>query len=222
MPTLLGEQAAGRKQPEHPYLYWENGEGRYAVLEKNWKLVVGGAGGGKNAKNAQEGKRKEAVVELFDLVERSDRIDEHRRKAARSRRTPSKPSRSRPHAEHVRHFHRSVEELPRDARRFVRTVIYVAQGDLRISFAMTGAHAQFIALLLAGVCIAGCNSEKEAPLKSFGSAPAIAPGDRKSAARAVVEEAIRAHGGKLLDEKSAGRVKVLTKGHISPTRATRF
>lgn len=63
VPTLLGEQAAGRSQPEHKYLYWENGDGRYAVLSGNWKLVVGGAnGGGKNAKNA-----KPASVELFDL-----------------------------------------------------------------------------------------------------------------------------------------------------------
>lgn len=69
LPTLLGEQAAGRKQAEHPYLYWENGEGRYAVLEKNWKLVIGGAGGGKNAKNAKNGKNadKGPSVELFDL-----------------------------------------------------------------------------------------------------------------------------------------------------------
>jgi arylsulfatase A-like enzyme len=66
VPTLLGEQAAGRTQPQHKYLYWENGEGRYAVLEENWKLVVGGANrGGRNAKAAKNAKG--SSIELFDL-----------------------------------------------------------------------------------------------------------------------------------------------------------
>lgn len=56
VPSLLGQT-----QPEHQYLYWENGDGRYAVLEKNWKLVVGGM-------PAKKGKGKpQATVELFDL-----------------------------------------------------------------------------------------------------------------------------------------------------------
>jgi len=38
VPTLLGEKAAGRKQEQHEYLYWEAGP-RRAVRRGNWKLI---------------------------------------------------------------------------------------------------------------------------------------------------------------------------------------
>jgi arylsulfatase A-like enzyme len=38
VPTLLGEKAAGRTQPQHLYLYWEDGPQR-AVRCGQWKLV---------------------------------------------------------------------------------------------------------------------------------------------------------------------------------------
>jgi arylsulfatase A-like enzyme len=52
VPTLLGEAAAGRKQPEHEYLYWELG-GKQAVRMGNWKAVSNKAGG---------------AIELYDLA----------------------------------------------------------------------------------------------------------------------------------------------------------
>ncbi len=36
LPTLLGQEAVGRKQKEHPYLYWEFGN-MMAVRMNNWK-----------------------------------------------------------------------------------------------------------------------------------------------------------------------------------------
>jgi arylsulfatase A-like enzyme len=43
LPTLLGEAAVGRSQPEHPIMYWENGHGkkkfRQAVRRGDWKAV---------------------------------------------------------------------------------------------------------------------------------------------------------------------------------------
>jgi len=38
VPELLGEEAAGRKQPQHEYLYWEL-SGQVAVRMKDWKAV---------------------------------------------------------------------------------------------------------------------------------------------------------------------------------------
>ena len=52
VPELLGEQAAGRKQPQHRYLYWEMGK-QTAVRMGDWKAVHKG-----NAK---------AAWELYDL-----------------------------------------------------------------------------------------------------------------------------------------------------------
>lgn len=43
VPTLLGEAAAGRKQPEHEYLYWEMGSGT-AIRQGDWRAVGGNAG----------------------------------------------------------------------------------------------------------------------------------------------------------------------------------
>ncbi len=39
VPTLLGEQVAGRKQPHHAFMYWEQDDAR-AVRMGNWKAVV--------------------------------------------------------------------------------------------------------------------------------------------------------------------------------------
>jgi arylsulfatase A-like enzyme len=52
VPTLLGEAAAGRKQPEHEYLYWEYG-GKQAVRLAHWKALRSKAG---------------APLELYDLA----------------------------------------------------------------------------------------------------------------------------------------------------------
>jgi hypothetical protein len=41
VPELLGEQAAGRKQPQHDYLYWEIG-GQTAVRMGQWKAIQPG------------------------------------------------------------------------------------------------------------------------------------------------------------------------------------
>jgi arylsulfatase A-like enzyme len=38
VPTLLGARAAGRDQPQHEYLYWED-SGSSAVRMKDWKAV---------------------------------------------------------------------------------------------------------------------------------------------------------------------------------------
>ncbi len=51
VPTLFGEKAAGRKQAQHKYLYWEIG-GQIAVREGDWKAI-------------QPGKNK--PWELYDL-----------------------------------------------------------------------------------------------------------------------------------------------------------
>jgi len=42
VPELLGEKAAGRKQPHHDYLYWEIGR-QTAVRMKHWKAIRPGA-----------------------------------------------------------------------------------------------------------------------------------------------------------------------------------
>lgn len=51
VPTLLGEKAAGRKQAQHAYLYWEDGRSR-ALRMENWKAVK---------------PNKQASFELYDL-----------------------------------------------------------------------------------------------------------------------------------------------------------
>ena len=53
VPELLGEAAAGRKQPQHEYLYWEYG-GHVAVRRGHWKAVR---------------PRSTAPWELYDLKE---------------------------------------------------------------------------------------------------------------------------------------------------------
>ncbi|MDG2222953.1 MAG: sulfatase-like hydrolase/transferase [Rubripirellula sp.] len=44
VPELIGEEAAGRKQSQHQYLYWELGD-QIAVREESWKAVRSGRGG---------------------------------------------------------------------------------------------------------------------------------------------------------------------------------
>ncbi len=41
LPTLIGEQAAGRPQKQHEYLFWLNGT-EQAVRMGNWKLIISG------------------------------------------------------------------------------------------------------------------------------------------------------------------------------------
>lgn len=66
VPELLGEKAAGRKQEQHKYLYWEIG-GQTAVRENNWKAVL------------PRGKRaKWALYDLDkDISETNDLSQEH-------------------------------------------------------------------------------------------------------------------------------------------------
>ena len=52
VPELLGEKAAGRKQPQHEYLYWELG-GQTAVCMGDWKAIR---------------PREDAPWELYDLA----------------------------------------------------------------------------------------------------------------------------------------------------------
>jgi len=59
VPELLGEEAAGRKQASHPYLYWEL-SGWTAVRMGDWKAVRPRRGRGKNA--------PEPAWELYDLA----------------------------------------------------------------------------------------------------------------------------------------------------------
>jgi arylsulfatase A-like enzyme len=59
VPELLGEEAAGRKQPEHEYLYWELG-GWTAVRMGDWKAVLPRRRRGRNA--------PEPAWELYDLA----------------------------------------------------------------------------------------------------------------------------------------------------------
>jgi len=65
IPTLLGKQAAGRKQKNHKYLYWEY-RGQTAVRMGNWKVVSPG---------------KNKPFELYDLnkdiSEQNNIADEH-------------------------------------------------------------------------------------------------------------------------------------------------
>ena len=65
VPTLLGEQAAGRKQRQHEFLYWELG-GQAAVRQGDWKAVR---------------PRPNAPWELYDLgrdvEEQQDLADRH-------------------------------------------------------------------------------------------------------------------------------------------------
>ncbi len=42
LPELVGEEAAGRKQPDHEYLYWEIGP-QIAVRKGDWKAILPGA-----------------------------------------------------------------------------------------------------------------------------------------------------------------------------------
>ena len=59
LPTLLGEEAAGRKQENHDYLYWEYMEG-VAVRMDNWKLV-------RPPRNRRPKDWKQGSWELYDL-----------------------------------------------------------------------------------------------------------------------------------------------------------
>src|SRR5207248_2013723 len=43
-PELLGEKAAGRKQPQHDYLYWEHRD-QVAVRQGHWKAIQPARGG---------------------------------------------------------------------------------------------------------------------------------------------------------------------------------
>ena len=65
IPTLLGERAAGRKQKNHQYLYWEY-RGQTAVRMDNWKAISPG---------------KNKPFELYDLQkdisEQKNLADEH-------------------------------------------------------------------------------------------------------------------------------------------------
>jgi arylsulfatase A-like enzyme len=61
VPELLGEAAAGRKQPTHDFLYWEL-SGHTAVRMGNWKAVRPAKSGGKG-----KGKDTAAEWELYDL-----------------------------------------------------------------------------------------------------------------------------------------------------------
>jgi len=62
VPELLGPDAAGRKQPEHEYLYWEYG-GYTAVRMGNWKAVRPRA----RRSRKQKGTAEEIAWELYDL-----------------------------------------------------------------------------------------------------------------------------------------------------------
>ena len=43
VPELIGEMAAGRRQPQHDYLYWERDDNR-AIRQGNWRAVKPGKG----------------------------------------------------------------------------------------------------------------------------------------------------------------------------------
>ena len=58
VPTLLGEDAAGRRQPPHDYLFWEHG-GTRAARVGQWKAIR--RSGGKKTPQAES-------VELYDLA----------------------------------------------------------------------------------------------------------------------------------------------------------
>ncbi len=66
VPELIGEKRAGRKQPQHEFLYWELG-GQIAVRKGEWKAVFP--------------RGKEAAWELYDLSrdlsETTDLADKH-------------------------------------------------------------------------------------------------------------------------------------------------
>ncbi|MFP4056933.1 MAG: sulfatase-like hydrolase/transferase [Candidatus Brocadiia bacterium] len=65
VPTLLGEDAAGREQPQHPYLYWEYG-GHTAVRMGQWKAVQ------------PRGKKAWELYDLSqDIAESHDLADQH-------------------------------------------------------------------------------------------------------------------------------------------------
>ncbi len=66
VPTLLGEKAAGRKQKQHKYFYWE-GRGSAAVQMGDWRAVFWNllADGGKKQKGKKKGKQPR--FELYDL-----------------------------------------------------------------------------------------------------------------------------------------------------------
>jgi len=63
VPELLGPDAAGRKQPEHEYLYWEYG-GWTAVRMGDWKAVRPRA----RRSRKQKGPAEEIAWELYDLA----------------------------------------------------------------------------------------------------------------------------------------------------------
>lgn len=75
VPTLLGRQAAGRKQKEHEYLFWEH-RGALAVRMDNWKGV-----------SALKKKTKERQFELYDLSkdigEKNNLTEKHPKIAAK-------------------------------------------------------------------------------------------------------------------------------------------
>ncbi len=72
VPELLGSDAAGRKQPEHEYLYWELG-GQTAVRMGHWKAV--------RPRRRRGKKRAEPAWELYDLSadiqEQNDLAEKH-------------------------------------------------------------------------------------------------------------------------------------------------
>jgi len=88
VPTLLGEAAAGRKQPRHEYLFWAHGGTRAARMGK-WKAILGGGRrrrGKKGEKAPPAAKGKLRLYDLSqDLSESNDLAEKHPDVAARMR-----------------------------------------------------------------------------------------------------------------------------------------
>jgi len=81
VPELLGEAAAGRKQPQHEYLYWEFGP-QVAVRLSDWKAIRGGKGQKRQLPPKWElynlaedvSEENDVAAEHPDIIERAKKI----------------------------------------------------------------------------------------------------------------------------------------------------
>ncbi|MHC4996476.1 MAG: arylsulfatase [Planctomycetota bacterium] len=96
LPALIGEQAAGRKQPTHEYMYWELGAGRsmkIGLRAGDWKLVSHNPNQTPELFNL-----KNDPSETTNLADRRPDVLDRLIQYARQAHTPMRPQQEPPHA----------------------------------------------------------------------------------------------------------------------------
>jgi arylsulfatase A-like enzyme len=97
VPTLLGEKAAGRKQPLHDFLYWENGPEknlRQAVRMGDWKAVRNKSGAALELYNlaTDVGEKQDVSGKQPEVVARIEAYLKACRTPQRLQQEPEKPA----------------------------------------------------------------------------------------------------------------------------------